>query len=100
PQRQQSLSNRLMKKLHTEMSSIYTSISSNVLPEHQHDLPSDVKIDSHDKPVEEQEMRTPLEMFHERLNNLKKGIPDGVFSTFLDPSEIENDPIIKNALNY
>ncbi|CAG8538412.1 10664_t:CDS:2 [Racocetra fulgida] len=100
PKRQQSLSNRLMKKLHTEMSSIYSSISSNVQPEHQHDLPSDVDIDSHDKPVEKQEMKTPLEMFHERLDNLKKGIPDGVFSTFLDPSEIENDPIIKNALKY
>ncbi|CAG8451481.1 9242_t:CDS:2 [Cetraspora pellucida] len=98
--RQQSLSNRLMKKLHTEMSSIYTSISSSALPEHKHDVPSDVDIDSHDKPVEKQKMRTPLEMFHERLNNLKKGIPDGVFSTFVDPNELENDPIIKSALAY
>ncbi|RHZ49349.1 hypothetical protein Glove_522g88 [Diversispora epigaea] len=45
------------------------------------------------------EMKTPLEMFHKRLEDLKKGLPEGLFSTFMDPKEIENDPLIKKNLN-
>ncbi|CAG8530699.1 1138_t:CDS:2 [Diversispora eburnea] len=44
------------------------------------------------------DMKTPLEMFHERLEKLKKGLPEGLFSTFTDPKDIENDPLIKKYL--
>ncbi|CAG8452984.1 6898_t:CDS:10 [Dentiscutata heterogama] len=98
PKRQNSLSSRLMNRLHVDMSSIYTSIHSSANPDHRHELPADVSNNLQNEPTEK--LKTPLEMFHERIEKLKKGIPDGIFSTFMDPAELENDPIIKNALKY
>lgn len=48
---------------------------------------------------EEEEMKTPLEAFQDRLEILKKDLPDGLFSTFTDPNELNNDPVIKKYLN-
>ncbi|CAG8792904.1 23236_t:CDS:10, partial [Dentiscutata erythropus] len=94
PKRQNSLSSRFMNRLHVDMSSIYTSLSSSAHPDHRHELPADVQNE------QTEQKRTPLEMFHERIEKLKKGIPDGIFTTFVDPDELENDPTIKNALKY
>jgi len=44
-------------------------------------------------------LKTPLEMFHERIEKLNQGLPKGLFSLFTDSKELDEDPIILNALN-
>nr|CAG8483848.1 7258_t:CDS:2 [Entrophospora candida] len=44
-------------------------------------------------------LKTPLEMFHERIEKLNQGLPKGLFSLFTDFKELDEDPIILNALN-
>lgn len=56
--------------------------------------------ESKEKDKDNEVLKTPLEMFHERLELLKEGLPDDLFHTFTDAKEVEDDPAIKAALKY
>ncbi|RUS21852.1 hypothetical protein BC937DRAFT_91285 [Endogone sp. FLAS-F59071] len=42
-------------------------------------------------------LKTPLEMFHERITILTNGLPNGLFSLFTDVTRILNDDTVKKA---
>lgn len=42
--------------------------------------------------------KTPLEVFHERIEKLTEGLPPTLFTLFTDPNTILGDPSVKNAL--
>ncbi|CAB4380405.1 unnamed protein product [Rhizophagus irregularis] len=153
PVRQSSLTNRLLDKLHVDVSYLYgtamdspdsidsdstksatskpkTPLSAKILSPHKaasisskittklRNIKSDNKaedkndnnlsdddidnnVDDDDKSNKDNEvLKTPLEMFHERLELLREGIPDDLFHTFTDAKELEDDPAIKAALKY
>jgi len=43
-------------------------------------------------------LKTPLEVFHERIEKLTKDLPSDLFTLFTDPNVILNDPLVKKAL--
>ncbi|RIA99744.1 hypothetical protein C1645_730662 [Glomus cerebriforme] len=54
--------------------------------------------DDNDNEKDSEVLKTPLEMFHERLELLKEGLPDDLFHTFTDAKELEEDQVIKAEL--
>ncbi|CAI2185399.1 1135_t:CDS:2 [Funneliformis geosporum] len=137
PERKSSLTNRLLDKLHVDISYLHgtstpmtdspdpmndtsnkpkTPLSARILtPERAASLSSKFsklrstssgksdKEDDNNLLDEEEDdgiLKTPLEMFQERCVLLKQGLPDDLFHTFTDAKELENDPVIKEAINY
>jgi hypothetical protein len=43
-------------------------------------------------------LKTPLEMFHERIEKLNEGLPEGLLLLFTDAKELDEDSIVINAL--
>ncbi|CAG8586313.1 6104_t:CDS:2 [Paraglomus occultum] len=58
---------------------------------------SDKPTSGSDKPASEQ-LKTPLEMFHERIANLTAGLPEGLFSLFNEASELGSDTAVAEAI--
>jgi len=135
PERKSSLTNRLLDKLHVDVSYLYgtamdspdsidddtpkskpkTPLSAKILSPSRaasisstlsklrntksDDKTEDSNLSEHDDDKNEV-LKTPLEMFHERIDLLKEGLPEDLFHTFTDAEELENDPAIKAELKY
>uniref|UniRef100_A0A1D1XS85 Uncharacterized protein C29B5.04c n=1 Tax=Anthurium amnicola TaxID=1678845 RepID=A0A1D1XS85_9ARAE len=65
-----------------------------------HDISEEENGDNNNSDNDNEVLRTPLEMFHERIELLKEGLPEDLFHTFTDAKEIEDDPVIKAELKY
>ncbi|CAG8465023.1 16275_t:CDS:10 [Acaulospora colombiana] len=81
-QKKDSLTSRLMNHFHSEISYLHTSLG------------------LQEQPAEREVLKTPLEQFHFRIESLGQGLPEGLFTTFTDPNELRNDPVIRKALKY
>ncbi|CAG8627256.1 17042_t:CDS:2 [Funneliformis caledonium] len=136
PERKSSLTDRLLDKLHVDISYLHgtstitespdpmnnddtsnkpkTPLSARILsPERAASLSSKFsKLRSTGKKNEEEDvnifgdeeddgvLKTPLEMFHERCALLKQGLPENLFHTFTSAKELEDDPVIREAIKF
>ncbi|KAG9306751.1 hypothetical protein G9A89_005651 [Geosiphon pyriformis] len=99
PERSGSFSSALFDKLHTDISYLYegTTNDKNGTPNPNHNA----AVSSLFKPAAAKTpLKTPLEMFQERIRLLTKGLPENLFFLFTEADQLQNDPIVKKALQY
>ncbi|CAG8648235.1 3614_t:CDS:2, partial [Ambispora leptoticha] len=91
PKRHDSLSATLLNKLHTDISYLHTGFTGDSKA-----APTELS-----KPAQgQQPLKTPLEMFHERIETITKDLPKGLFNLFTNPIDMQNNEAIKKAFKY
>ncbi|CAG8581189.1 8733_t:CDS:2 [Ambispora gerdemannii] len=99
PERHGSLSTTFLDKLHTDISHLHIGSTSD--SEAAAKPPAAAAIGTSSKPAQgQQALKTPLQMFHERIENITKDLPKDLFILFTNPITLQNDEAIRKAFNY